>query len=189
LAFEPNANARGLLIANLALNHVEDRVEVLPFALADFSGPSRFTADLESSNHLEIASGATGEMVEVRQFDAVVKAGGQVTLMKIDAEGFDEAVLRGARETLEREQPVVIVETWGGADSLRQFLGALGYAFFLYQDGLHPLPPDFAQDANLVAIHAGRMDWVRERVRSTQSARRRGPRAQWIFRRDWPRAA
>jgi FkbM family methyltransferase len=189
LAFEPNANARGMLSANLALNRVEDRVEVLPFALADFSGPARFTTDLESSNHLQTTPEANCEVVEVRELDALVKPARQVTLVKIDAEGFDEAVLRGARGTLERERPVVIVETWAGAHSLRLFLGELGYEFFLYQDGLQPLPADFSQDANLVAIHSARVEWVRERLRTVQSERRRGPRAQWIFREDWPRAA
>jgi FkbM family methyltransferase len=189
LAFEPNGSARAMLAANLALNHVADRVHVLPFALADFSGPARFTTDLESSNHLETSPEATGDLVDVREFDSLVEPGSRVSLIKIDAEGFDEAVLRGARGSLERERPVVIVETWAGAQSLRRFLGTLEYEFFLYDGGLHPLPPDFAQDANLVAIHSGRVDWVRKRLQAAHSERRRGPRVQWILRKDWPRAA
>jgi predicted RNA methylase len=54
LAFEPNASARATLTANLALNHVEDSVQVLSCALADFSGRARFTTDLEAANHLDI---------------------------------------------------------------------------------------------------------------------------------------
>jgi FkbM family methyltransferase len=189
LAFEPNASARAMLTANLALNDVEDRVQVLPCALADFNGRARFTTDLESSNHLETNSEDGGETVEVRELDATLEPRSGVTLMKIDAEGFDEAVLRGARGTLERERPVVIVETWAGAASLRSFLGALQYEFFLYRDGLHPLLPDFRQDANLVAIHTSRMDWVRERLRTARSERSRSPRVRWVFKEDWPRSA
>jgi FkbM family methyltransferase len=188
LAFEPNQNARAMLSANLALNHIEDRVQVLSFALADFSGTARFTTDLESSNHLEMASEAKGEVVEVRELDELVEPGRPVTLIKIDAEGFDEAVLRGARGMLERERPVVIVETWAGAKSLRRFLGMLEYEFFLYDDELRPLPRDFKQDANLVAIHSSRVNWVQERIRTAPPKRRHGPRARWIFREDWPRA-
>jgi FkbM family methyltransferase len=189
MAFEPNGSARAILTANLALNHVEDRVQVWPFALADFSGPARFTTDLESSNHLETDSKASGALVEVREFDALVKPSSQVTVMKVDAEGFDEAVLRGARESLKRERPVVIVETWAGAHSLRQFLGTLGYEFFLYEGGLRSLPPDFMDDANLVAIHAGRLEWVRDRLGAVHTGPRPRPRAKWIFREDWPGAA
>jgi FkbM family methyltransferase len=188
LAFEPNQNARTMLSANLALNHIEDRVQILPFALADFSGTARFTTDLESSNHLETASEAKGEVVEVRQLDGLVEPGTPVTLIKIDAEGFDEAVLRGAQGTLERDRPVVIVETWAGAKSLRRFLGTLEYEFFLYGDELRPLPRDFEHDANLVAIHSSRVNWVQERIRSAPLERRHGPRARWIFREDWPQA-
>jgi FkbM family methyltransferase len=189
LAFEPNRTARAMLVSNLALNHVEERVQVLSCALADFSGPARFTTDLESSNHLEVGSEAGGELVEVRELDSIVEPGTPVTMIKIDAEGFDEAVLRGARGALERERPVVIVETWAGAKSLRRFLGSLGYEFFLYDHGLRPVPPDFGHDANLIAIHVGRIDWVRERLGTAAMETRRGPRARWLFRDDWPRAA
>jgi FkbM family methyltransferase len=188
LAFEPNGTARAMLAANLTLNHIEDRVQVLSYALADFSGPARFTTDLESSNHLEVDSEAKGEVVEVRKLDALLEPGDRVTVIKIDAEGFDEAVLRGGRGALERERPVVIAETWAGAESLRKFLGALGYDFFLYEYALRPLPPDFQQDANLIAIHSSRVDWVRERLRTARSEKRRGPRARWVFREDWPRS-
>jgi FkbM family methyltransferase len=189
LAFEPNRSARAMLASNLALNQVEDRVRVLSYALADFEGPARFTTDLESSNHLESNPETGSEVVEVRQLDAVLEPGAGVTLIKIDAEGFDEAVLRGARGALERERPVVIVETWAGAKSLRQFLGSLGYEFFLYEHGLRPVPPDFGHDANLIAIHTGRIAWVRERLGTVPMETRRGPRARWLFRDDWPRAA
>jgi FkbM family methyltransferase len=185
LAFEPNGSARATLNANLALNNVADRVHVRSCALADFSGPAQFTMDLESCNHLEIDSEAKGEAVEVCQLDALVEPGVRVTLIKIDAEGFDEAVLRGARGVLERERPVLIVETWAGAKSIRLYLGMLGYEFFLYEDALRPLPPDFGHDTNLVAIHTSRIEWVQERLRTARSERRRGPRARWVFREDW----
>jgi len=188
LAFEPNGTAREMLTANLALNQIEDRVRVLSFALADFTGEARFTTDLESSNHLDIEPEAKGEMVEVRELDALIEPGDRVTLIKIDAEGFDEAVLRGARRALERERPVVIAETWAGAESLRRFLSTLGYDFFLYERELRSIPSDFRQDANLVAIHASRLDWVQERLQSAGSERNRSPRVRWVFRDDWPRS-
>jgi FkbM family methyltransferase len=189
LAFEPNGGAREMLTANLALNDVADRVQVLSCALADFSGTARFTNDLESSNHLAIDLKTEGDLVEVRELDALIEPGVTVTIIKIDAEGFDEAVLRGARGALERDRPVIIVETWAGAESIRHFLGMLGYQFFLYEQGLKPLPPDFRQDANLVAIHSDRVGWVRERLQTAGSERGRGPRARWIFREDWPRSS
>ena len=187
-AFEPNDTARAMLTANLALNHVEARVTVLSCALADFNGPARFTTDLESSNPLEVGLRAEGEVVEVRKLDTMVGPGDRVTLMKVDAEGFDEAVLRGARGALERERPVVIAETWAGAKSIRQFLGSLGYELFLFEDGLLPLPLDFQQDANLIAIHSSRLDWVRERLRTSRLEPRHNPRVRWVFREDWPRS-
>ena len=181
LAFEPNGKARATLAANLVLNRVEDRVRILSCALADFTGSARFTTDLEECNHLQIESGATGEVVEVRQLDALIEPGARVALIKIDVEGFDEAVLRGARGSPERERPVLIIETWAGAHSIRRFLAVLGYEFFLYERGLRPLPPAFEGDANLVAIHTGRVDWVQERLRTASMNKSRRPRARSIL--------
>lgn len=187
VAFEPNAKARATLEANVALNRIDGEVRISSNALADFTGPARFTTDLEECNHLDVKAGAVGESVDVSELDSLAWVGGPVTLMKIDVEGFDEAVLRGARQTLARDRPVLIIETWSGGLSIRQLLASLGYLFFTYEDGaLRPLPADFTQDANLVAIHPSKMAWVEGRLELDEVESVRGPRARWILRGAWP---
>ena len=185
VAFEPNSSARGSLLANISLNGLTDRVQVSSHALADFTGTAAFTTDLEECNHLLVGAADHSAPVEVRQLDEVGLPRGPVTLIKIDVEGFDEAVLRGARKTLVRDRPVLIIETWGGAHAIRVLLADLGYEFFLFCQALTKLPPDFAEDANLIAIHRERVPWVRERIADTTGVPGRAPRARWVWRQEW----
>lgn len=188
VAFEPNPEARATLHENLILNEIDDEVRISPNALADFSGPARFTTNLEECNHLNDVAAGAGELVTVRELDSLEWVDKPVTLIKIDVEGFDEAVLRGARRTLLRDRPVLIIETWAGGSSIRELLASLGYSFFTFQGRtLRSLPRVFTQDANLVAIHAERLAWVETRLASQPIDLLRGPRARWVRRRDWAR--
>ena len=67
-----------------------------------------------------------------------------VALMKIDVEGHELAVLEGARETISRYRPTVLVEVEerhreGGVARIRSYLEDLGYAGF-YLEGLEMKP-------------------------------------------------
>jgi hypothetical protein len=48
-----------------------------------------------------------------------------ISLMKIDAEGHDPAVLRGAEALLARDHPTLIVET--GSSEVVEYLSQFGY--------------------------------------------------------------
>ncbi len=82
-----------------------------------------------------------------------------VALMKIDVEGHELAVLEGARETLSRYRPTVLVEVEerhreGGVARIRQYLEELGYAGF-YLEGLKMKPIssfDLARDQDLARL-------------------------------------
>ncbi len=54
-------------------------------------------------------------------------------LIKIDVQGFELPVVRGARETLQRHHPVLLIET--PEDELADHLAELGYAPHAYRDG------------------------------------------------------
>ncbi len=82
------------------------------------------------------------------------RAGEDVFLVRIDAKGEDEAVLRGAHALLERCQPVVIVETWGGGNPVRQLLANQGYRVYRYEPVARRLvefSPDWSGQANFIA--------------------------------------
>jgi FkbM family methyltransferase len=109
--------------------------------------------------------------VEVRAVDDVLQGLGisRVDFMKIDVEGAELEVLKGAMQRLRGvSRPAILVEVqelrtqpWGyRSRAIVQFLASLDYRWFsLAADGLlHAMPTDLeSYDANLVALPAERV--------------------------------
>ena len=137
LSIEPNPPVRRLLEANIAANHATN-VSIQSFAMSDrnsaavlFHGPPGNTA-LAS-----LAGAGQTVMVETRTMDDFVAEAGitRVDVVKIDVEGAELLVLRGATGTLSRLRPVLILELIGGnlgamgvrVDEVHSFLRSAGY--------------------------------------------------------------
>lgn len=109
VAFEPLARARASLLANLAANGLESRVQVLAKAVGSAQGVLRMTAGLDTANHV-LRPGddmASTVQVPVTTLDAEL-AGRAPALVKIDVEGHDAEVLAGASVVLSNTQAVVV---------------------------------------------------------------------------------
>jgi len=119
VAFEPNPEAFALLRQNLELNNLADRVDFHPFALGNRNGTAslRIPADPNWWGQATLAdnplrqpfdSGATSVEVEIKRLDDVID--GPVSFIKIDTEGNELDVMRGAKRILETYKPGVQFE-------------------------------------------------------------------------------
>lgn len=114
-AFEPDPDNRALLLANLALNDAQS-VRVSPLALSDAAGTARlnrYRAINRGKHSLLPLEGAVDSVpVETARLDDYLEAAGQATraiwLMKLDVEGLEPAVVRGAARALRRVQALVM---------------------------------------------------------------------------------
>lgn len=120
---EPDARNVRLLRANVALNGLEDRVEVHRLAASDADGEvffstlgyesligSRFTAKDEATLlRRSLAGAAKPTKVPARTVDGLV-GDARVDLVKIDVEGHEPAVLAGMAGLLRRQRPLVFAE-------------------------------------------------------------------------------
>ncbi len=112
-AFEPNPKMFRFLQRTAG-----NRIVTSPVALSDRSGPAvlrvprhrrgGFSNQGASLSDVKVAEDFMGVEVEAKRIDDLGIA--DIGFIKIDAEGFEQAILRGARETLERDWPTMLIE-------------------------------------------------------------------------------
>lgn len=119
-AFEPVDAVRSVLKRNLALNEIEHQVYVSPNAVGAQGGVATFyVVEPDAMIALSMLGGNPhhskwhrATQVSVTTVDAYVALHSipRVDLLKVDVEGGELYVLEGARETLHRDHPAVVVE-------------------------------------------------------------------------------
>lgn len=128
IAFEPNPAALDILRLNIKLNGVAERIELHDIAVGERQGLG--TVQDHDPNNLGRASVELSDQgtVAIRTLDAVVGAR-WVDLIKVDVEGMEPMVLRGAAATLARCRPRLLVEaaTPDALAGVEQVLRPMGY--------------------------------------------------------------
>ena len=114
LAFEPHPRTHALLALNASLR---SNVRCFPFALSDRVGTAMLAtppgnAGMASIEQADGAADSRGAVeVPLRRLDDLAElAGRRVALLKIDVEGHEAAVIRGAQAVLRRDRPAVVFE-------------------------------------------------------------------------------
>lgn len=144
LAFEPNPKLIGILRRNVERNRLS--IEVEATAVSDQIGPQRFflpssdmSGSLEESFNpdiskvIEVAAAPLDVIAEEKQLDGSL-------LVKVDTEGHESAVLRGARRLIREQKPDMILEVTGEYDTdSTNLLRENGYRFYpITAHGLDP---------------------------------------------------
>lgn len=130
-AFEPIQHH--VLTRNVALNDLGSRVNVHPVALGEYQGTAQHT-----DKGVLIPAGGKLPVITLDSLNL-----DDVSLFKIDVEGWEHRVLAGATETIERCQPVIYAETWGDFehDQIAAVLKPLGYQAGPTLNADHSLTP------------------------------------------------
>lgn len=136
-AAEPDDATLRLLARQVELNRVDSRVTILPAVVGDEEGTVAFTGGRQSESH--VAAEATGPGARVRSVTLdTIFADARLDVLKIDVEGFEVHVLRGARRLLHdraRAPRTIFIEVhpaaWGqygvAGDALLDLLASCHY--------------------------------------------------------------
>jgi len=130
ISFEPDPETMALLQRNIDLNGLHGRVVLEEAAVGADEGEVELTKGLDTCNHVTKANEGTTQRVSMRTLDRVAALNPPI-MIKVDVEGHEAEVLRGARAVL--DSPVlkaVITEGQRPAD-IAPLLSA-GFAQYEY---------------------------------------------------------
>lgn len=152
-AFEPSPKNYRKLCENVELNVAQGCVHTHPLALSDHEGllsfladernPTRNRAIVAPNPELEGSTTVNATTLDQFAFDQQI---GEIALLKIDVEGYEPNVLRGAAKLLKEKRcraglielcPANLRQCHTSVEELLELVGQLGYELrYLSEDGL-----------------------------------------------------
>lgn len=177
VCFEPSAGTFQTLSNNIRLNTLEERVRAYNLALGNEAGFLNFTEGEDTTNHvLKESDIAAFSKVEVARLDDLNEK--TPSLIKIDVEGFETEVLKGANAILHDPTfKAIIIELNGsgyryGFDEkdIHQKLVDLGFAPYQY----HPFDRSLNKLDGFTAfntIYIRDLSFVEERLKTAKAFR------------------
>lgn len=145
IAFEPNPEVYAMCLENLKINGLTGHARVERLALGDKPGTARLTrshSNMASANLLGDQDADAAFEVEVATLDAILPEDEKIDLIKLDAEGYEPFILKGAARTLERSPSCAIMielgmerwERFARLDDLVSLCGGQGREIFAVHD-------------------------------------------------------
>jgi FkbM family methyltransferase len=142
ICFEPVPSTFERLMDNLRINNLCDRVIAKNIGLSDREGDLVFTAGEDTTNHIVVGDEYASNAVRVKVLPLDEILGGTTpSLLKIDVEGYEMPVLRGARQTLENPALHSIIMELNGSGrrygfkdgEIVAYMESLGFSTFRYE--------------------------------------------------------
>jgi FkbM family methyltransferase len=175
VAVEPDFAAGVALAENIALNGLGDRISVHSVALGAFVGRLAFSTGRDATNH--VLNDSDEGHQRVRQITADSLFTSETPLaMKLDVEGYEAAVLAGARTTLADTRLKALIVELNGSGSRYGFddqhthrsLLQCGFAPYNYDPTSRMLAAQTGISRQNT-IYVRDADWVRHRLTTAPS--------------------
>jgi len=174
ISIEPVPSTFNFLTDNISLNNISNLVDTHNIALGGRNGSIRFTSTQDTVNHVAINNEKDLIEVQVDTLDSVIKETNPC-LIKIDVEGYESEVLKGANKTLKNPSlKALIVELNGSGrrygfddNDIHQKLIINGFNPFKYDPFSRSLfSVEVSHNQNIIYVRD--LDFIKQRVRTAR---------------------
>jgi FkbM family methyltransferase len=174
ISIEPAPSTFSFLKDNISLNNIGDLVDAHNIALAGRNGSIRFTEKHDTANHVAINNEKDFIEVQADTLDSLIKETNP-SLIKIDVEGYESEVLKGANKTLKNPSlKALIVELNGSGrrygfddNDIHQKLIINGFNPFKYDPLSRSLfSVEVSYNQNIIYVRD--VDFIKQRVKGAR---------------------
>ncbi|EMH3578650.1 FkbM family methyltransferase [Campylobacter lari] len=139
-SFEPIKNTFDILQKNIYINNIKDKIQIFNIAL----GKENSYADIKfyDSNNIGATqitqknpshpSAANVQNIQIVKLDEFINSNFQyekIDMIKIDVEGFENNVLAGAVNTIEKYHPTIVIEIFDeNYEKINSFFHSISYS-------------------------------------------------------------
>lgn len=126
--FEPNPLMYKSSLETISLNDLKN-IELFPFALGD----KESIISLKNIDELGQEMGPRSEIsdsgIEVKlvKLDKIIPKNEKISLIHLDLEGYEFQALDGAKEIIERDRPIIVLEIDSRAVDYNNYMWSIGY--------------------------------------------------------------
>lgn len=149
IAFEPDPGTAAALRRNIAANGIEGLVTVEQTALGDEEGTISFTVGKDAMNHVATAQDTVVQTVGVCRLDSLGPF--SPTVIKMDAEGFEDQIVRGATQTFAAPSLLAVLTEKSGGE-VSEFLERHGFQLSGYDPFTRTLGVAGSQTGNALFV-------------------------------------
>jgi FkbM family methyltransferase len=139
ISFEPDPQTMALLRRNIDLNNLQEQVMLEEAAVGAENGEVEFTIGLDTRNHVPNGSGGRTQHVPMRTLDNIA-ANTPPTMIKVDVEGYEAEVFRGAQAVLDEPLLKAVITEGRRPADIAPLLKA-GFAQYDYEPFQRRLSP------------------------------------------------
>jgi FkbM family methyltransferase len=163
-AFEPDPQTIRALRRNVEVNGIQDHVTIHELALGDTDGEVSFTTGQDATNHVATKGETNVRTVPTRRLDTLIGVN-RPLMIKMDVEGFEEPVVRGARGLLAGDS-LKLIEIESVTEEIETTFNRSGFVRAYYDPFLRELSQNPGDLSPWNAVFVRDWDFVAARLAS-----------------------
>jgi FkbM family methyltransferase len=125
--FEPNQLMYHAALETIKLNNLNN-VTIYPYAIGDYDGENTLKhidqLGQEMGPRSEIGDGIVVKQVKL---DTIIPKSTKIDVIHLDLEGYEFETLKGAKEIIERDKPIIVLEIDSRAVDYNNFMESINY--------------------------------------------------------------